>query len=490
MTRTNPHDFEFYVYTKPTSGFGTGTYDRWLLRGAAVEIERSLFEGDLLTITSTRKNQDAQIDRVRPVRFYWKSTKLFDGCIRAPRYDNRQNKYRDLVTTAYGWEKELAAIQLDLVTPEGVQYADKSIDFILSDLARIANDMGMTKKATYVYDKTKLPYYDAAIFGTTITRTYGGTIWSALKDMTKELDMAETAHIGEWAIKIDALQSDFYIYMIPIMVNTDLPAVRKFKENMLTTPKGIRRDYSRLLNYVMVRGAGTLINTRFRPDPITLSEKSIVTNSDEFYADVQPSSRAYLRIAIKNPTSADKGGFVTVNGSDGQLNELTERFHLWVRAGQSQEHLTNNRYATLSGGALKAFVTESWAGCTIKVDEASNAMKGSEIYFSVAGRSVNDFGVRGVTIRNINLDTQLKVDAYAGQLVRMYHAPLVHIDAAIKPEYANPDELIGKTITLFDNFQNDFSDFTCIKQRYYFEGPQVTESITAMRYNYDWEYSE
>jgi ABC-type transport system involved in multi-copper enzyme maturation permease subunit len=97
MTLTKSHDFEFKVYTRPT-GLGTGTYDHWLLRGASIEIERSLFEGDLLTITSTRKNQDVQIDKVRPVRFYWKGTKLFDGCIRAPKYDNRQNKYRDLVT--------------------------------------------------------------------------------------------------------------------------------------------------------------------------------------------------------------------------------------------------------------------------------------------------------------------------------------------------------------------------------------------------------
>ncbi len=489
MNLTKPQDFDFRVYTRP-SGLGTGTYDRWLLRGAAVEIERSLFEGDLLTITSKRKNQDVQIDRVRPVRFYWKNVKLFDGCIRAPKYDNRQNKYRDLITTAYGWEKELAAIRLDLVTPEGVQYTGRSIDFILSDLSRIANDMGMTKKATYVYDKTKLPYYDASVFGTTITRTYGETVWSALTDITKELDVAETVHIGEWAVKIDALQSDNYIYIIPVMVNTDQPAARKFKENMLTTPKGIRRDYSRLLNYMVVRGAGTLINTRFRPDPITLSEKNIITNSDEFYADVQPSSRAYLKVTIKNPTTSDKGGFVTVNGSDGQMNELTERFFLWVKAGQEQVHFTNNRYATLSGGALKAFLTESWAGCTIKVEEASNALKGSEIYYSVAGRSINDFGIRGKAIRNINFDTQLKVDAYAGQLVRMYHAPLVHIDAAIKPEYASPDELLGKNVNMYDNFLAGSSDFVCTKQRYKFEGPSVKESITATRYNYDWEYSE
>jgi len=480
MTLTKSQDFEFKVYTRPT-GLGTGTYDHWLLRGASVEIERSLFEGDLLTITSTRKNQDVQIDKVRPVRFYWKGTKLFDGCIRAPKYDNRQNKYRDLITTAYGWEKELAAIRLDLVTPEGVQYTGKSINFILSDLARIANDMGMAKKATYVYDKTKLPYYDSDVFGTTLTRTYGDTIWSALTDLTKELDIAETYHIGEWTVRVDALQSDFNIYIIPMMVNTDIASIRKFKDNMLTTPKSIRRDYTRLLNFMVVRGAGTLVNERFKP-ALLLTEKDIVTNSDEFYADSQPSPvRSYLRVTITNPTGSDRGGFVTLNGSDGNMHELSESFFLWVKAGQVQVHYTNNRYGTLSGASLKAFVTQGWAGCKIRVEETS---------YSVGGRSINDVGVRGKTIRNINFDTQAKVDSYGAQLVRMYHAPLVYIDAVIKPEYSSAEELMGKTITMFDNFQNDFADFTCIKQRYYFEGPQVSESITAMRYSYEWEYTE
>ncbi len=476
---TKPQDFEFKVYTKPT-GLGTGTYDHWLLRGAAVEIERSLFEGDLLTITSTRKNQDVQIDKVRPVRFYWKNVKLFDGCIRAPRYDNRQNKYRDLITTAYGWEKELAAIQLDLVTPEGMQYTDKSIDFILSDLARIANDMGMMKKATYVYDKTKLPYYDETVFGTALTRTYSENIWTALNDITKELDIAETLHIGEWTVKVDALQSDNYIYIIPMMVNTDQLSVKKFGDTMLDVPKTIRRDYSRLLNYSVVRGSGTLVNKRFQT-ALILAEKNIMTNSDEFYADNQPSARAYLRVTIKNNSGVDRGGFVTINGSDGAGNELSERFFLYILNGREQIHFSNNRYRTLSGGALHAFVTESWQGCTIKVEETT---------YSVGGRSINDFGVRGRQVRNIYFDTQEKVDSYGNQLVRMYHAPLVYIDAVIKSGYASAEELIGKTINMYDNFLSAYSDFVCIKQGYVFQGPGVTESITAMRYNYDWEYTD
>ncbi|MDJ1420344.1 MAG: hypothetical protein M5U10_00360 [Candidatus Methanoperedens sp.] len=43
---------------------------------------------------------------------------------------------------------------------------------------------------------------------------------------------------------------------------------------------------------------------------------------------------------------------------------------------------------------------------------------------------------------------------------------------------------------MYDNFLAGFSDFVCTKQRYRFEDPSVKESITATRYNYDWEYME
>ncbi len=140
-----------------------------------------------------------------------------------------------------------------------------------------------------------------------------------------------------------------------------------------------------------------------------------------------------------------------MNGGDGNMNELTESFFLWVKVGQAQVHYTNNRYGTLSEGSLKAFVTQGWAGCKIRLEETT---------YSVGGRSINDVGVRGKTIRNVNFDTQAKVDSYCAHLVRMYHAPLVYIDATIKPEYSSAEELMGKTIALFDNFQNDFADFT------------------------------
>lgn len=491
---TSPADYRFEIFNKP-EGMGAGSYSKHLLRGASIEVDRSIFEGDILTITSRRKDQDAEVDKIRPVRFYWKNIKLFDGCIRAPKYNYGPDKRRSLAATAYGWEKELQSMRLDLYQPEGVEYADKTIDFIMSHLASIANSMGITKKASYVYDTTKLPYYDAAVFGTLLTKTYSDSIWQAMQDITKELEIAETQHIGEWTVKVDALQSNDYIYIIPLMTNTDQASVKKIKDSDIIPPKKVKKDYSRLLNYVIVRGAGTLKNTLFRPDLI-LTEKNLVTNDEMFNADLQPLTRAYLKVTIKNPTGLNKGGFVRVTGNDGSgpppAEEYTERVFMWVQAGQERYFFTNNRYKKLEGGtiAVNAFEIESLSGCTIKAEEVSNAMAGSESYFSIAGRSLNDYGVRGKSDRNADLNTQQKVDAYAGQLVRMYHAPLVLADAELKPGQVSTDDILGKTITLFDPFKNQLTDFFCTKQYYYFEGVSVKESVSVMRYNISWEYTE
>jgi hypothetical protein len=55
--------------------------------------------------------------------------------------------------------------------------------------------------------------------------------------------------------------------------------------------------------------------------------------------------------------------------------------------------------------------------------------------YGIAGRSLNHFGLRGKSIRNVDMDTQLKVDTYAQQLVEMYHAPHILISGELKPDY-------------------------------------------------------
>lgn len=482
---------DLQVYVKSTDGFGPGTYSSVFesQRSASITLQRDIFAGDNLRIESKRSSMDTQLQKIRPVRLYANSTKIFDGLIQAPDYRFKGNNKNDFSVIAISWDKELAGLILD--TDDGADYTLKSIDYIFADLVKIANHYGIMKKAIYKYDTSKLPYYDAGVFGTTITRNYTGkSIWSAMQDLTQALDIYETLHIGEWAVKIDALQSEFYIYVIPQMVNTDQTPTKTYKNFQLAANKSIEKDYSRLSNICRVHGYGGLESALYRTiigqEATTqiLIETSIPTNTEEFYATNQPAQRRYLRITIENPTAGDKTGNVMINGADDATptpNEIHERFFLEVPKNSIRFHFTNNRFKTLSGGALKAFEVNSFSGCKITVDECT---------FAIAGKSINDYGTKAKSLLKNDIATQANVDAYAVQLVRMYHAPLIKASFELLPGYIDYTDLIGKSVRIYDELAAADTDFFCTKQEYKFAGKSKHESLTLQRYNYSWEYSD
>ncbi|VVB85570.1 Uncharacterised protein [uncultured archaeon] len=436
---------------------------------------------------------DAQLQKIRPVRLYADSAKTFDGFIKAPNYRFKGNNKNNFSAIAVSWDKELSEIIIN--EEDNANYIDQTIDYVFGKLIEIANNYGMTKKAIYAYDTSKLPYHDAGVFGTLITRDFtGNSVWSAFQDITQALDIYETLHIGEWAIKIDALQSEYYIYVIPQMLNTDQPAAKTYKNFQLAAGKTLEKDYTRLLNYCEVYGVGNLKSASLRTivgqESTTqiLIETNIPTNTEEFYATNQPApvtaaERRYLRVTINNPTGSDKTGNVMINGGDGAIppNEIHERFFLEVPAGKVRYHFTNNRFYTLSGGALHAFEVNGFSGCKITVDECT---------FAFAGRSINAYGVKSRALLKSKISTQADVDAYAIQQVRMYHAPLVKSSFELLPAWIDYTDLIGKTVNIYDEFEAAQTDFFCARQEYKFQGAGVHETLTLQRYNYSWEFMD
>jgi hypothetical protein len=99
----------FEGYVKSPDGFGTGTYEVLHPKGASIELTRSLFEGDVLQITSVRNTPDPALEKARGIRVYDGNKKLFNGYLRAPDYRRGSNRYRSLTTDVYDWRKELDA---------------------------------------------------------------------------------------------------------------------------------------------------------------------------------------------------------------------------------------------------------------------------------------------------------------------------------------------------------------------------------------------
>lgn len=218
---------DLQVYTRASDGFGSGSYSSVYdsQRSAILTLQRDIFSGDNLNIESKRSDMDAQLQKIRPVRLYADSAKIFDGCILAPDYRFKGNNKNNFSAVAVSWDKELAGITISAA--DNASYSSQTIDYIFADLCRIANNYGITKKAIYAYDTSKLPYYDAGIFGTLLgvdnpLDFTGQTVWSAMQKLTQFLDIYEITQIGEWAVKVDALQDDFYIYMIPQMLNINI----------------------------------------------------------------------------------------------------------------------------------------------------------------------------------------------------------------------------------------------------------------------------
>ena len=576
----------FEGYVKSPDGFGNGTYEVLHPKGASIEITRSLFEGDVLRITSVRNTPDPALEKARGIRFYDGNKKLFDGYLRAPDYRRGSNKYRSLTTDVYDWRKELEAIYITESAGGTESYVNKSIDFILADLCRMANSAGVVKKQTYKYDSSRLPYYPSFFAAELISPTFTNTIWDAFTELTKLLDILEVSRTGQWAIKVDSLQDDNYIYIIPQMVSittvafgdfevgagfidlfthpyglmlwaktlTDITSsnltltitytdqdglnpntatvmipkdtpkgtyfpvsleqgdslvkdvtnitgsgggtgnavriegkgTRTLPDWKLQPPKGIGKDYKKLLNHVVIKGKGNL-KTQTLGDTPLLDTTGITSN--DFYVNptIQPTKRNYLKVTISNPTAGDKTGSVKLRGfswlPEGPDELLEERFYLRVPAGQAINHATNNRYYSLSMNVSPNTglnITGFW-GCSVKVEE---------FMYGVAGRSINLFGLRADIIPKMDFDTQLKCDSYAHELVESYHAPTVYISASLKPGYIDTSDLVGKTVRLEDELTGTQMDFLCTRQVLRFSGTERYEQIEAMRFNYDWEYTE
>ncbi len=650
---------KFEGYIKSPDGFGTGTYEILHPKGASIEITRSLFEGDVLQITSVRNTPDPALEKARGIRLYDGNKKLFDGYLRAPDYRRGSNKYRTLTTGVYDWRKELEAIYITESAGGTESYVDRSTDFILADLCRIANSAGVVKKQTYRYDPARLPYHPSFFETELISPTFTNTIWDALTELTKQMDILEISRTGQWAIKVDSLQDDNYIYIIPQMVSIDSVAFGDFEVGVgftdhfihpyglmlwaksleditssdltltitytdqgganpntgtvviprdtpkgtyypvplepgdklvkditnitgsgggtgnairlegkgtqtlpdwkLQPPKDIGKDYKKLLNHVIVKGQGTLktqtlgeklllgteelvasdggsstilidtdasfqtwgvksgdrvknipagqecsvvsvdseIQLTTTPltnnmwvgnDPYEMDIGVLISSNDLYINTVQqPTKVNYLKVTISNTTVSDRTGSVKLRGFSSPIDSpetlLEERFFLRVPAGQEISHVTDYRYYSLSMNISPNTglnITGFW-GCRIKVEE---------FMYGVAGRSINLFGLRADTILNMDFDTQLKCDFYAHELVESYHAPVVYISAVVKPQYIDTTDLVGKTVRLDDELTGTQEDFLCTKQVLRFSGRQRYEQIEAMRFNYNWEYSE
>ncbi len=475
-------DIYLEAYTPAENWFGTWGKIYKSQKYAVLDLTRDAFSGDNLSINSKRHDLDSDLTQIRPVRLHLDGTKIFDGFSIDPAYQFRGKTSNQFSVTALSWDKELSNIFLD--DSDEAVYTGVTIETVLKDIVKFANDYGMRKGATYYYDINKTPSTWRDVLTQNIASEMdfsGQSILTALGKLSEQMDVRASllGHVGQYYIKTDALQSDSYIYLIPLMANTDIASSVTYKNFQLSTKK-LKLNYSKLCNAAIVVGKNGI--TSYSVVSNLVPETQITTHLFDLDVTSQPQARHYLRMTFRNASGSDITGTCTINGFDEQTpypNEIHETFFLTVPANSIHRFWTDERYKLLSTGTIKSFNFDGFNPCYITVDECS---------YSLCGRSMNKIGTKKKIFSKGTLDTQELVDAAATEICRTYHAPSIQADCELYPRWRNNTDFIGQTVALYDDVEAAYIDFLCYHQEYHIHGDSATQKLTAERCNYSWEF--
>ena len=493
------------VYTPSASGMGRGDYDTHVHpKHAEIKfVQQSLNEGDRMVFHQMLGENDTQFESNLPIRFYLgDDTKLFDGQIIDSKYIEVGNGYKILETTVNGWWHELSSMNLF----QPVLYADtETPNSIFADLVRLANDCGVMKEAVYKYDTNKIPGYSthSSVYTTaTGTEFIVSNIYEGMQHLTQFLDVAETSSTYEFGLRIETLPRAIDdcaeaittanvdsgvagIYVLPFILNTDKAVTSTYKKFKLTTGATTRRDYRRLANNVFAMGDG-VSTQQFRTTKI-LTQQTIASNDESYPRNVNTVGNHYLRITIENTTGSDFRGWIVITRVDGVTNP-TETFSMYVPAGGVQIRYTSDRVAD-GLPALGNFIrVVDFNGGKIIVEEITN--DNTPYNTTIAGKSINENGTHSYFIEDLWLNTQARVDYMAGKHCRLYHAPTHVFGGEILQRYIEYTNLVGCTADIYSSYDDDVKNFLVTDVMYSFEGQKVEQMISAMQYEYEWEYPD
>lgn len=584
----------FTLYTKQSDGMGRGSYTPFYPSNAEINlIQHSLSEGDRMVFTQLLDYREEEVDRKRPIKFYTSDdTKIFDGQIIDTKYVEMGNAYKILEVVANGWWQELSSMDLKLPVEYDETYTPNEI-FI--DLVRLANDMGVPKKAVYKYDTDRIPGYNVhtPVYTTATGTTFVfSNIYQGMQTMTRFMDVSENSSTYEFGLRIEALPrtaedcneditSDDVdgnapgIYILPFILDMDKDVASTYNKFKLVAGYNVKRDYNRLANDVIAIGDN--VSTQQIGTIEILDRTKIETNSNWFGCNHAPLASHYLRVTIENPTVSDCYGWIKIVTID-EMYTIEEVFPVYIPVDGTQIFYTSNRtmdgirhqnsirefgldtppsspelgdryivgtsptdawvgyadYFAEWGGSVWGFtaptsannfasevyldvdeyqvvngyqytipggpwvyqsgfvgdsiLADSLTGCYITIHELTN--DNSPYHTTIAGASINDYGLHSYRIDEMWLNTQALVDYAAGKHCRLYHAPTHVFDGEVLQRYIEYINLIGCTVDIYSSYTESIDTFLVTDTSYSFEGTKIEQRLSGMKYEYDWEYDD
>lgn len=468
-------------YVAPTSlGYGTWsdiTPSQGIIR---VETERNIDGGDSASITLSDDTDFTEFEEQRAIQIFLDGTTdpthlIWEGLILNVSFGMHKPwpNMRTYDIQCVGYEKFLMRDTITTV------WEDESFNTIFGDIATQTNayDRFPTVKR-FKYDTSKLTNYDAATYTSTISKTSEQQrIWNALKELVPVLDGVNTTHAYEYGLYLDYLQSNSYIYLMPDMLDFNAAATTDFSDdaNIYADTKTIRRNYDKLINYSHTIGDG-YETVHYHATQLSPVDVFPVTENWNFSATTAPSERAYIAVVIENDGIGFEYGSFSISGWDAVAgNPLSETIYFYAPFNKDTTIYSRERYADFI--PVSAFNIRNMSGSLVNVYECTHG---------IAGRSINDHGICSAPIRQLDMNTQDRVDNFSQQLVRLYHNP-VH-EAMFRAKTHNTTNYINKTIDLTDDFYDATKRYLVTNQKYVIpQNYDVEMWLTAVYRDIDWE---
>lgn len=392
--------------------------------------------------------------------------RIWEGVIDKIEYQKRINLERYKIT-CFGYGKYLKNKKWTK------SWSGKTFDQIFSDIAKNAG-IPYGSLTYIVYDTSKL-YGSTArtqiapdISINETTDNLYDLILRLCKLMQGKDDVAY-----EYAFSIDPIQTSDYCYLLPDILYTDNTATTFYESDLESI--SFTRDMD-VINWCKVQGEGY----ETEQIGITLKVATQITTSPQSIIPVRPTTRSYAIITMEG-TSEDKLGAYTIDGYDAVGgNPLSEEnYGVEVKANSTVYFYTKERYADWHG--TYGFTFYDLIGVTVTIRQIDRA---------IAGKSINDFGLRQYYLTDSTLNTQNDVNRLAHRIVLTQHKPKHTCKIIRTSNKVTTTDYINKVVLLKDPFYKNTTPATkylITNQKYIITENDIKQELIGIHINYDWE---
>ena len=241
-------------------------------------------------------------------------------------------------------------------------------------------------------------------------------------------------------------------------------------------------------------------------DTQILKWSEISDNDESFIPTNQTLSSHYLRVMMTNQSGVPVGGTVKIHflewDAEGEVyNDVEEAFYMDVSPSELSAPSSHVHYTSLRSCdginldpldppyGIQVLNFGGWSPpLKISVDEVTNTK--TPWNTTIAGASVNDYGMHSHRIDELWLNTQARADYAAGKHCRLYHSPMHVFDGEVVQRYIEYTNLIGRTVDAYSPFVEALEGFLITDVLYSFKDTKIEQRLKGYRHEYSWEYDD